>query len=754
MTTAAASDAPAAHSAVLWRTWFEDGLAAIEREDFLPAIVWLREALRHTSAGGDEDLRNAMTQAHLAWALFKQAQSYCRDVKLSAEALAAVAPGCEPLCPIWAPCPCGDEPLKLPPALAEARARELRDQAWHEAQAAAPRLKFDRQQPPLNLATARATQVAGEAHLARGNLTDAARFLELALTYYQPHLPAQVQPTDAVYSRLFLVRFRLGRFDGALDAAVRLEQRVSARPKQEAWVARLLVCQAETLLRQGEYRRAVSLYPRWRALVARSERGPDFRLDSARGAGIFARSLLMTGDLDEAARALAAAREALECVAISDATVVFDLAVGQTELNLDRGELVDAAHWLDSVAGQPTADAGRLVRFRLAAGRLALARGYYVEARARFAEALAAAETLAEPRLIAVVPALVGLARVDILQGDWKTGCISARCAVDRLEAERDHLRPELAFALYALALGFQHDNGIDESGPLLQKALGLMVMLLGNDHPESIGMHLAMVVYQIGRRHFDEAGDSCRAADALHRKIAPCDGFLAARVWGAEALMQHVRGDLCCAMSLYECALEAWIEAEHCMGKEHPEKSLLMLPLAALLLAQGDEPAALATYVALLPMLDELKCHHPGRMAYEVNRWANLFKKAYRFTEAAWLYVQSAAMYAQAYGPKHPYTLLLLENYARTIDDARMLGRPVVMPSALPEAPHAPRSLPPRGMKSSPQSPPPPMTQNEANGRIEKIMPKIPKTEQKPAEEAKPHRAGPAFPEDFPSNQ
>lgn len=748
MTMTATSVAPAGASIVLWRIWFDDGLAAIERGDFLQAIPWLVEALRYTSSGSDDDLRNAMTQAHLAWALSKQAEAYCRDVKLSAEALAAIAPGCEPHCPICSPCCCDEDSPKLAPAVAETRAGEFRAQAWGLAQNAAPRLKFDRQQPQLNLATARATQLVGEANVVKGDMAEAARFFELALTYYIPHLPAQIAATDAVLASLFLVRFRQGRFDNALAAAIRLENRVAPRPHQEAWTARLLTCQAETLLRQGEYRSAVSLYARWKGLHLQGERGPDFAVDAARGGAIFAKALILTGDLDEAFRAVSVGRDVLECVPVEDPTILFDLAAAQAEISLQRGELLPAQQALDSVGDLPPSDTVRLLRYRLTMARLALARGDYSEARSRYTESLAIAETLAEPRLIGVVPSLVGLARVDSLQGDWKTACVNARCAIDRLESERGRLRPELALALHELAVGFQHDNGLEESGALVEKALELLTTLSGASHPEAINMHLTAAVYEIAQRRPREALESCRSAQTLQRKFAPCDGFGLARVWGAEALADHTHGDLCSAHCKYEAALERWSEAEVCLGKVHPEKSLLMLTLAALLLAAGNELTAFETYIALLPLLDELKCHHPGRMAYEINRWANLFKKTYRFTEAMWLYSQSAALYAQAYGSNHPYTLLVLDNSMRTLADAEMLGRPIIMPSAQSE-PALPAMPPPPPWKIGPSKESAPrMTRDEASSRIQKILPRVPKSEVNDSDEspAKP-ATGPRFP-------
>jgi len=60
-------------SPILWRTWFEAGLAAIDRQDYTAATKWLGEALEHVSAGSTEDRLHAITQGHLAYALWRLA---------------------------------------------------------------------------------------------------------------------------------------------------------------------------------------------------------------------------------------------------------------------------------------------------------------------------------------------------------------------------------------------------------------------------------------------------------------------------------------------------------------------------------------------------------------------------------------------------------------------------------------------------------------------------------------------------------
>ena len=120
----------------LWRTWFDAGLEAIDQRNYTAAAEWLGEALEHIQPAGVHERLHAITQANLAYSLWRLGQEY--EERANAE--------CTP-----------------PPLRSEflAHMEERLQAAYPAANAALPKLKFDEQYPPVNLAIARARRSWG-----------------------------------------------------------------------------------------------------------------------------------------------------------------------------------------------------------------------------------------------------------------------------------------------------------------------------------------------------------------------------------------------------------------------------------------------------------------------------------------------------------------------------------------------------------------------------------------------------------------
>ena len=217
--------------------------------------------------------------------------------------------------------------------------------------------------------------------------------------------------------------------------------------------------------------------------------------------------------------------------------------------------------------------------------------------------------------------------------------------------------------------MSYQQDDRFEESGPLCELAMRQLAMSLGAAHPDLVEMLLTTAEFQWPLGRFNLALAACEQAHSLIRQHAPHDGFAFGRIFSTWAQVLHASGDLSAAKHFYELAIDAWTNAEMRVFSEHCEKSLIMLGLATLLAGEQTLSSAEQTFVELSPLLLQLK-GTASRVAYELNRRANLFKRRRRYDEALWLYARAFDAYSRELGPAHPFSVQIQKNVEQTLKE------------------------------------------------------------------------------------
>jgi tetratricopeptide (TPR) repeat protein len=655
-----------AHSPALWRTWFDEGLRAIDQGAYRDAVSWLQEAMRHIPDSSGADRRCAMTQANLAFVLMRWSQRYCERILPSEDQYWVPIPECRAcISPIPPPDGwngIGDDAL-LTPAAARERAQMLMKWAVAEASKAWQHFQSGSGNGTSQtvLAIARTEHVLGESCRRTGESSDAGRWFSQALKNYRT-FPLQESAVDELLCRLFEFSYCQCRFDKALARLDDLERRIAPRPGSVRWVAKLVACRADVHLQQADYREAAELYQRWAALDRKEAPGPGDRRDIAYACALFGRALTIVGRLNESESLLDRGLPLAEQLKPRDLTVWFDLRLALGELHLVRGRLDIAHTHLEQLAELKPADPGRQVRLSTTRGRLHLALGQFVVSRSCFEEGRRTALASCGNRPLLLVPPTLGLARLDSLRSHWMRGVERSRQMVRHVEAQENQVRAEMGSSRHELAYAFLHDDKGNESGPLCETARQLLAVALGPTAPELADLQMTIAGIFWSRGELALAHDAC--ANALERLRAQggLDLFAIARVWSLQGQLLHSAGELRRAEYFFDCAHTTWVDRELSLRLEHPEKSLLLLGIATLAAAQGGPSAAEETFQELLPLLIQLKGTR-ARVGYELNRRANIFLRLRRFPEAIWLYEKARDLYSEELGAKHPYATRILDN-------------------------------------------------------------------------------------------
>lgn len=673
-------------SMTLWRTWFDKGCRAIDENDFDPAVAWLREALQHIQPVGTDERRYAQTQANLAWAMFKLAQGFEAHVHKLEIKYTGVVPECRLCRP-----PSPPQGIYLLPTREASLAMiaELRQGANAAAAAALPRLPGDGASAPLNLAAARAAQVLGTICREGREHHKARQFFELSIKFYQvASASAQLSEVDAVFIALFGVYYELCKFPEALAQVTNLEQRVRLRPGQEEWVAKLIACRADVHLQMGEYLQAADLADRWKRAVERCTWPETCNRDRAFGFAVLGKAMTLVGRFDEGATFLAQSDAISRLLNPQDLTLTFDIVIAQAEWYRRTGDLDTALrHLRDPRAARPV-DSGRQVSLCSALGWLQLDRGDHAAARTSFQEAREIAEKFCGNRLSLVVPPLLGISRLDTLKNDWPAAVALAKRAIGCVE-QSGEVGVEMGRGLHELSVALLQDDKSYESGPLAEAAERQYQMTLGSDAPELIDVLLTRAEYLFHRGQLEQARDVCATAISRLEATTPRRGFDRARALSLQGRILLAKRELVAARQYLECAEESWKQQETQDHVDHPEKSLIWLSTAELLVAEQRRVDADRRFGKLLPTLLRVKQSN-SRGGYECNHRANMYRRLHCYQEALWLYAKARMLYARDFGGNHPYC----QEIDRNVERAKRFH--LVDPSRAPVPPSGNHWAPP----------------------------------------------------------
>lgn len=663
MTAAEAATLPG--SLTLWRTWFEKGYSALAENasggpDFEGAVAWLRQALQQIPPGSDTARRGFYAQAHYAWGLFQLADSYRDRARQAEEKYWAPVPDCRRCSPSigsWKP------PVQIDPAAALALAQQMSVAAVANAEAALPRLGWDKNRPVINLATARAAHIVAEASMDLGDTATARERFDLARSYYV-YFPGEKTALDTVYGRLFSLCYHQCDFQAALRYLRVLQDRVAQRVGEQEWIAKLLACEGDVLLQLCRYREAADLAARWKPLV--SNPANDHLRDRAYGCAVFGRALVIVGRFDEAGEILLRGH----CIAATlrpvDLAVRFDLYLATGDLARRLGDFVEAARLLDAARAGAPPDHARQVALLTALGRLDLELGREAESRKCFVEGERVAEKCFGNRPWLLIPPLAGMARLESRSSNWPAAVELARRGLCVLEQRESQPPAELGWMLQELAVACLSDDMSDEAGPVCERAGRQLEMALGSECPELIENCLACADYYLQRGMLDQAREACMQASRT--LSGPREGHLLvfARVAVCEGQIFHLEDDHCSARCCIDNAWNAWLDQERTLGHEIPDKALILLSLATLEAGEGRDRHADTAFKQLKPSFLKLK-GSSARAGYECNRRGNLFKRLRKFREARWLYKRAFDLYAKECGSDHPFCRQIAEKLQRT---------------------------------------------------------------------------------------
>jgi len=693
MTNAVSSQPVAKDSLLLFTTWFDAGSRAFTDGDYESAADWLAEALNYVVQGGPLDLRHAEVQATLAYARILHADQLLECLND----------------------PCTTSTRR---EAASKSANLVIEAAFQEAGCALPRLTSD--SVHVKLARGRAAYALGR-HFQRKNE------VELAASHYAIARAAldkfeqQSRLLEDVLKRSFELAYRQGEYSKALTFVVRLEASLLNSNGSDAELAWSLACQADMYLQIGSYREAYQRYHRWLRFQVQCQEGQDCSVQCAYAHSVFGRVLVILGRYDEARRALIRGREIF--MVLVDARrdppqrIDFEATLALAELERRSGNFY-CAHVLLGKAERRLDKAPERfgpyehdcrVRLRTTRAKQYLSLGQLCDARREFQAALKLARESCAARYTLVVPALVGLARVDSEQSRVKQALLHVKDALCVLEQAQATSSAEQAWTLHELAYAYFQDNKVDEAVPACDQALLKLRAALCPEHPDEALIRWTSAQASGHQHHAEIAlAQLSRVQKALEDQ-ATFELFHASRALRARAEICHARRHLDGALELFQCALRTWQAQEQRLGfesitKAHPEKALLLLGISTVLAGQGQEDCATRQlaesgfyYLALRLKTcapEECKpppCHcspcdpYPSQarpkkipatdppqvdlaaayafipdeyVAYELNRRGVLFLRHQLYREAKWLFGESVRQYLALYGEAHPYTI------------------------------------------------------------------------------------------------
>jgi tetratricopeptide (TPR) repeat protein len=647
MTVAATPALSTTESALLWHTWFDAGEAALAKAETASAVEWLTEALRYACGCGTNDYRHPLTEATLAYAHFRNAEKLETCSKDS----------CLP---------------KIRRDRFHQLAEDQRKLACQHASCALPGLTAGGQQ--VLVARGRAAFVLGSLHMAGGNFAQAAS--EFATAYQALfNIASQTALVEEILKHQIEVANRQADDRALLDAAKRLEPLLAKRPDRAAEMAWLLASKADAYLHYADYQKADDLVARWKRLMARCESAVECSLQCAYALEVFGRARLAMGYYADAECYLKRSAEIQQRLCEPHALIAFRVALARAELLTHRGQFRCAYEQLklaESLLPRCTETFGAYsaesrVYLFLAKGRWYLAIGQYETAQSNFTCAMNLARQECHCRYYLIVPALVGLARIESERSRPGCALVHVNEALCILDGARALGTAEMAWTLNELAYAYLQDNKIDQAEPACRRALDTLKLSLRAQHPDEVPIRLTRAQSICAQHRSVEALKEVETARDLLSQCCPDDLFSMSRCLRIEGEIHHARRMLDCALELITCADHVWCEQERQIGIVHPEKCLITV--AAATVYAGKDRADRAEDVLEKAKFCELACQlklcHEF-VAYELNRRGNLFFAHHLYREAAWLYCHAVKEYELQCGPDSANTKAACANHQR----------------------------------------------------------------------------------------
>ncbi len=636
---------------LLWHTWFDAGRSALDQNKLGAAVEWFTEALRYACGCEANDYRRPLSEATLAYAHFRLSEQFDTCA-----------------CDRCIPRPQRNRFCQL--------AEEQRKLAEQQANCAFAKIEVTH--PELRLAKGRAAFVLANLRMRCGDYSSAASHFVEAFDLLKD-VQSQVALVELILKHQIEVAYRLADDDSLLKAAGLLEPLLVAITGRIAELAWLLASKADAYLHFASYQRADDLFPRWKRLMARCLYEDQCSLQCAYGLEVFGRARLAMGHYDEAECLLARSAEIQQLLRPPvHPLIAFRVALARGELLNRRGHFRQADEQLtlaESLLPRcheqygPYSAESRTY-FHSARGRWYLAGGQFDAAMTSFTTALNMARAESDCRYYLIVPALLGLARVESERSRVNCALVhvnEALCILDRANALST---AEAAWTMHELAYAYLQDNKIDQAEPASNRALDTVVLSLRRGHPDEISMRLARAQSLCAQHSSQEALKEVETARALLTKIVPEDFATAARCLRTEAEVYHARRQLSCAKDLLRCASNLWAEHECLFGKTHPERCLITIAYATVFAGEDDTAKASSILIEAQFFEQALRLKLCAEyLGYELNRRGNLFFAHHLYREAFWLYSLAVGQYEHEGQADNPLVVTVRANMQKACD-------------------------------------------------------------------------------------
>ncbi len=421
----------------------------------------------------------------------------------------------------------------------------------------------------------------------------------------------------------------------------------------------LLSRQAAAHIEMSRFRTALAVHRRWQSSIDKQDRKT---VDFEEQARVFGYLLLLYGRYREAGQLFDEAWVVLGGPAIVNDRLGAKLARHQTELKISTGDYRSAIRLLGHAKLGPSAGQHKLREYILH-GEVSLAFGEFEASKAAFSEASSLLESGTQANLGDRFAMWLGIVRTDVAQGALTAAVNRAKDVIGLLEDHSRIVERRMALALHELARARFRQNYPAESAPICDRAITLLEMAMGQNHPENVELLTTCAEIHWSRGDIRQGMSACDEATTLLANHRPCDSFAQARIDTVRARLFHLQRNVAAARSCLLSAWNGWTAKESHIDHEHPEKSLTILVVATIFTGLGDKDQADQLYSLATPLMMELKDNKQERVAYELNWQGNIYFGLEFYREAKWLYEHACTHYQQQFGAEHKNTETVRKN-------------------------------------------------------------------------------------------
>lgn len=303
-----------------------------------------------------------------------------------------------------------------------------------------------------------------------------------------------------------------------------------------------------------------------------------------------------------------------------------------------------------------------LAALLLKTGRYLAERDRYPEAEPLLHQALQIRENVLEARHPDVAEALYDLAILYRSQGKYEQSRLIFHRALDIWEQTLGSEHPYVAKTLYYLATLYRAQSKYQQAETFHQRALDIQEQTIGPEHPDiAQTLHgLGAVFRRVGK--MEQAKAYHLRALRIREKALGVDHPSVASSLCDLALVLEEQGKDEQAEAFYQQALHI---KERTLGKESSSIVPLLHNLANLYTEQGKLEQAEPLYQRSIHLWEKaLGSEHPN-VAYPLHGLASLYAKQGKTQQAEDIFQRTLRIWEQAYGMEHPDVTFALEGLA-----------------------------------------------------------------------------------------